>query len=100
MCAVNFAAKKLVPARVLGLDPFCPQVDHDDDNDAIQQNMGKKECIHLDPSVSSWGEIPTFCCCSENGSIMAKLLTQMLKTIDNHDVFNQPKDVSPFLHGS
>jgi hypothetical protein len=33
---------------------------------------------------SKWVKVPTFDCCSENGSITAGLLTDMLKTIDGY----------------
>jgi len=88
MCAVIFATKELDPTWVLGLDPFSPWVSSDDNDNQIKQNMGKGKIHPLGPECEFMGKtIPTFCCCSESGSIMAELLTQMLMTIDKHDVF-------------
>jgi hypothetical protein len=50
-------------------------------------------------------DVACFCCCSENGSINANLLVEMLKTMDSLKVFDRSDKVSPFLlvldgHGS
>jgi len=49
-------------------------------------------------------KIPTFCCCTENGSITAELLMEMIKAIDNQHVFDRSDGILPFLlldgHGS
>jgi hypothetical protein len=38
------------------------------------------------------------CCCSESGSIAAHLLVQMLKTLDELNVFDRSEDdIPPFL---
>lgn len=48
--------------------------------------------------------VPAFCCCSENGSITAELLVDMLRSIDSLGVFDHSDGVPPFLlldgHGS
>ena len=41
--------------------------------------------------------VPTFCCCSESGSITAELLVQMLKTADKIGVFDRTDRVPPSL---
>ena len=64
------------------------------------------QCDLYAPSTVSKGiEVPTLCCCSENGSITAAhLFVQMLKTIDELNAFDCPDGITPFLlldgHGS
>ena len=89
----------------MGLDPY-PWAGHNNDDNVIQQNMGKGKMHPLGPECEFIGKMtPTFCCCSESGSIMmAEMLTQILMTTDNHEVFDQSSGVPPFLlldsHGS
>ena len=49
-------------------------------------------------------QIPTFCCCSENGSITSDLLTEMLREIDKIGLYDRSDNILPFLildgHGS
>ena len=49
-------------------------------------------------------DVPTFCCCSENGSITADLLVDMLSVMDKKNLFDRSDGVAPFLlldgHGS
>ena len=40
--------------------------------------------------------LPCFCCSSENGSITGALLKQMLKAIDDLNVFDQSLGLNPF----
>ena len=94
-----FCCKDLDLTWVMGLDPFCLWAAHDDD---IEENMGRGQ---LGPECECKGkQIPTFCCCSENGSITSKLLKEMLKNIDKHEAFDRSDDIPPFLlldgHGS
>ena len=72
------------------LDPFSPWAGSHDNDNQIEQNMGKGKIHPLGPECEFMMEktIPMFCCCSESGSIMTELLTQMLMTIDKHDVFD------------
>jgi hypothetical protein len=49
-------------------------------------------------------DVPCFCCCSENGSITANLLIEILRAMDSLNVFDRSDGISPFLqldgHGS
>ncbi len=48
--------------------------------------------------------VPCFCCCSNSGSITGKLLVDMLKAMDDLQVFDHSTGLNPFLlldgHGS
>jgi len=102
MCAIIFAVKDLDPTWVMGLDPFCPWAVHDDD---IEKNMGRGKQYPLGPECEFEGkQIPTFCCCSENGSITSELFKKMLKNIDKLEAFDRSNGTPLFLlldgHGS
>jgi len=99
---IIFAAKELDPAWVLGVDPFITWVSKTDN---IKENTGKGKVHPMGPDCNfQGGTVPTFCCCSENGSIMAELLTEMLKAINKLNVFDRADGIPPFLlldgHGS
>ena len=103
MCAIIFAAKELDASWVLGLDPTAEWIG-DDDN--LEENAGRGKRYPMGPTcVYNGVTVPSFCCCSENGSITAELLVAMLATFDGLGVFNRSDDgVPPFLlldgHGS
>jgi len=95
MCMIIFATKDLDPAWVLGMDPFVPWIVEPDD---IKGNTGTGKVHPMGPECNFHGrKIPTFCCCTENGSITAELLMEMLKTIDNQHVFDRSDGIPPFL---
>ena len=103
MCSIIFAAKELEYSWPLGFDANAKwSGDHDD----LRLNAGELgKPFPMGPSCTLNGvKVPTFCCCSENGSITADLLTDMLKTIDGFGVFDRSDGVPPFLlldgHGS
>ena len=61
MCDVIFAAKELDPAWVLGLDPFCPWVGSANNDNQINQIMGKGKTHPLGLECEFMGKmIPTF----------------------------------------
>ena len=102
MCAIIFAAKELDASWVLGLDPTAEWIG-DDDN--LEENAGRGKRYPMEPTcVYNGVTVPSFCCCSENGSITAELLVAMLATIDRLGVFDRSDGVPPFLlldgHGS
>ena len=95
MCTIIFATKDLDPAWVLGMDPFVPWIDEPDD---IKRNTGTGKVHPMGPECNFCGrKISTFCCCTENGSITAELLMEMLKTIDNQHVFDRSVGYPPIL---
>ena len=103
MCAVIFSAKLLCEEWVIGFNASAPWIGADDDVDANTGGVDKR--FPMGPVCTFNGiEVPTLCCCSENGSITAHLLVQMLKTIDELNVFDRSDGIPPFLlldgHGS
>ena len=102
MCAIIFAAKEMDESWVLGFDPDADW--HGDENNIIG-NAGRGKRFPMGPSCTFNGiTVPTFCCCSENGSLNADLLVAMLSTMDKLSVFDRSEGVPPFLlldrHGS
>ena len=103
MCAIIFAAKAIDERWVLGFDASVPWVGDDDNLDGNSGGLGKP--FPMGPVCNVNGvEVPTICCASENGSITADLLVEMLASIDNLGVFDRSDGVAPFLlldgHGS
>jgi hypothetical protein len=97
MCAIIFAA------WVLGYDASAEWQGDEDDDNLNTGGLGKR--FPMGPQCNFNGvDVPCFCCCSENGSITANLLVEMLKTMDSLKVFDRSDGVSPFLlldgHGS
>jgi len=102
MCAIIFAAKELEESWVLGFDPT---VEWEGAEDNIEANTGRNKRYPMGPSCVFNGiDVPAFCCCSENGSITAELLVEMLKVMDRLNLFDRTDNVPPFLildgHGS
>jgi len=102
MCCIIFAAQELDPAWVLGLDLFAPWACKETD---MKGNTGKGKWHPLKPECEFMGKwIPTFCCCSKNGSITSDLLTEVLHTIDKIGFYDRSNNIPPFLildrHGS
>ena len=82
MCAIIFSAKEMCESWVLGLNASAPWVG--DDNN-IRANTGGLDKQHPQGPVCYFNgkTIPTFCCCSKNGSITLERLVSMLRFIDN-----------------
>jgi len=103
MCAIIFAAKSLKSEWVLGFDPFAEWIGGEEN---VSDNIGKGKAMPQGPECIFNGKhIPTFCCCSENGSITGQLLKEMLTAIDNIGVYDRTgTGLNPFLlldgHGS
>jgi hypothetical protein len=72
----------------------------------MRGNAGGLDKRHPCGSVCTFNgkQIPTFCCCSKNGSITAELLVAMLNAVDRSRVFDRSDGIPPFLlldgHGS
>jgi len=102
MCAIIFSGKTMKEEWRLGFDPFAEWIGEEND---VNANMGEGKSMPLGPECKYNGvNLPCFCCCSENGSITGGLLTQMLKAIDDLNVFDRSIGLNPFLlldgHGS
>jgi hypothetical protein len=102
LCAIIFAAKELEEQWVLGLDPQALWIG---DKDNLEGNTGEGKRYPQGPVCNINGkEVPTFCCCSESGSITGDLLVEMLRHIDKYKVFDRADGIDPFLildgHGS
>ena len=103
MCSIIFAAKELHESWVLGFDATADWIGDEQNIDANTGGIGKQ--YPMGPTCTFNNKtIPTFCCCSENGSITAELLVEMLKALDSLDVFDRSDGIPPFLlldgHGS
>jgi hypothetical protein len=102
MCVIIFAAKSLRDEWRTGFDPLAKWIGDPED---IEANIGDGKQYPMGPTCVFKGkEIPCFCCCSESGTIMGHLLTEMLQCIDNHKVYDRSTGLDPFLildgHGS
>ena len=103
MCAIIFAAKELATAWVLGYDASAEWQGKDHEENLNTGGLGKR--FPMGPQCHYNGvDVPCFCCCSENGSITADLLVEMLRAMDSLNVFDRTDGISPFLlldgHGS
>jgi hypothetical protein len=103
MCAVFFSSKELCEEWIVGYNGSAPWLGDDDDVDANTGGLHKQ--FPMGPVCTYNGvDVPTFCCCSENGSITADLLVKMLQVIDTLQVFDRSDGEAPFLlldgHGS
>ena len=104
MCGIIFAAKEMDESWALGFNATAEWVGDQHDIDANAGGIGKRypmgpECIFKGVKV------PSFCGCSENGSITAELLVSMLQAIDFLNIFKRlDGEPPPFLlldgHGS
>ncbi len=103
MCAIIFAAQTLCESWVLGFNASATWIGGDDD---VRSNTGGLDkrypqgpFCHINGKTD-----PTFCCCSENGSITSELLVEMLRVIDRFKDFDRSDGIAPFLlldgHGS
>jgi hypothetical protein len=103
MCAIIFSAKEMCTSWVLGLNASAPWVGDKNDRRANTGGINKQ---HPQGPVCHFNgkTVPTFCCCSESGSITSELLVEMLRAIDKIGVFDRSDGIHPFLildgHGS
>ena len=83
-----------------------PSADWIGDKHNLRANTGGLDKRHPQGPMCSFNgiDVPCFCCCSENGSITAELLVDMLSVMDNKKLFDRSDGVNPFLlldgHGS
>jgi len=102
MCGIIFAAKSMREEWKMGHDPFAEWVGDEDD---IRLNCGDGRQYPYGPTCVFKGkEVPCYCTCSESGSINGKILTDMLRYLDNLKIFDRSTGLNPFLlldgHGS
>jgi hypothetical protein len=103
MCAIIFAAQTLCESWVFGFNASATWIKGDDDvcsnTGGLDKRYPQGPFCHINGKT-----VPTFCCCSENGSITSELLVEMLRVIDRFKVFDRSGDIAPFLlldgHGS
>jgi hypothetical protein len=92
-----------VPELALGFNASAPWIG---DKNNIRAKTGGVDKHHPQGPVChvNGKTVPTFICCSENGSVTSELLVKLLWYIDNIGVFDQSDGVNPFLlldgHGS
>jgi hypothetical protein len=81
---------------VLGFDPFVDWIEGEED---ISKNIGEGKAMPQGPECIFNGKhIPTFCCCSENGSIMGQLLKEMFSVINSLGIYDHTgTGLNPFL---
>jgi hypothetical protein len=103
MCAIIFAAEALCESWVLGFNASARQIEGDDDicsnTGGLDKQYPQGPFCHINGKP-----VPTFCCCSKNGSITSVLLEEMLCVIDRFKVIDRSDGIAPFLlldgHGS
>ncbi len=86
--------------RELGdeLQPFSG-LDWIGDADNLRANTGGLDKRYPQGPVCTFKgiDVPTFCCCTENGSITGELLADMLSVMDKKNLFDRSDGVAPFL---
>jgi hypothetical protein len=66
--------------------------------DDLEANIGNEKQYPMGPTCLFKGkEIPCFCCCSDSGAITGHLLTEMLRYINSHNVFDRSTGLHLFL---
>jgi len=103
MCAIIFAAKVFKDEWRTGVEPFAEWIAEPNN---LVDNCGDGKMYPFGLGCFVKGKhIPCFCCHSKSGSITGHLLTEMLKCLDNLQVFDRENSgLNPFLildgHGS
>mmetsp|Transcript_25354 Transcript_25354/g.42135 ORF Transcript_25354/g.42135 Transcript_25354/m.42135 type:complete len:173 (+) Transcript_25354:316-834(+) len=104
MVSIIFAGQELTAEQQLGIDIQCTT--KAGDNFSMRSNHGPGKRHPGGPTCIFRGkEVPAFVCCTTKGGISSELLMQMLKRMDNLDLFPRvPDGPLPFLlldgHGS
>jgi hypothetical protein len=101
-CVVLFLLQSMREEWKMGHDPFAEWVG---DKDDICLNCGDGRQYPYGLTCLFKGkEVPCYCTCSESGSTNGKILTDMLRHLDNLGIFNRSTGLNPFLlldgHGS
>jgi hypothetical protein len=107
MCGRIFAAKEMDESWALWFNATADWVGDQDDIDANAGGIGKRYPMGPECIFNKGVKVPTFCGCSENGSITAELLVDA-PAIDGLNIFNVTRDLdaepAPFFfwngHGS
>jgi hypothetical protein len=109
MCAIIIEASKLTVTDVTGFNPLskdAEEVSSDDmkvlkdeiDQMKDEHSNGVDRMFPFEPTCSFDGtEVPIFITCSNNGSITSQLLTNMLRKMDDLEIFCRSDGVNPFL---
>jgi hypothetical protein len=96
MCAVIIALQtSIAPVAILGIDPFVPIIDYDEDKKFLEANQN---VMKGGPICRFRGkDVPCFVCHSPKGSITSDLLVQMIKALDDLEVFRNNDGLRPLL---
>jgi hypothetical protein len=82
MCAIIFAAQPMCETWIMGFNASATWIGEDDD---IRSNTAGLDKQYPQGAVRhvNGKTVPTFCCCSENGSITSEILVDMLCVINS-----------------
>jgi hypothetical protein len=96
MCAIIFSAKEMCERWVMSVNPLADWIRDEDD---LRANTGGLDKRFPQGPVCTFKDIdvPTFCCCTENGSITGEQLADMLSVMDKNNLFDRSDGVAPFL---
>ena len=105
MCVIIFAGKREQAVVETGMDVFAEEEGEVSDEDFLNKNSGPNKRFPGGPTCSFQGkDIPCLTQWSPKGSITGEILTDILATLDYHQVFDRSERKKPFLlldgHGS
>jgi len=109
LCAVIFASDnkdgKIKSDWITGIDITVDAMNGDSAVEFVTNNTGTGKCLPRGPTCVVNGiNVPCYVCCSPHGGITGSLLTDMLRCMDELQLFPRTNDLLPFLlmdgHGS
>ena len=105
LCVIIFSGKNRRDEVELGYDDTVPLFGNMDDDDFMEKNMGEGKHFPGGPTCTFKGKaIPCMCRWTENGSITSQILKEICEHLDELQIFDRSKGVSPFFlldgHGS
>ena len=99
MCAIIIATQAMCETWVMGFNASATWIGEDDNICSITGGLDKQ--YPQGPVCHFNGKsVPSFCCCSENGSITSEILVDMLCVINNYRVFDRSGGIAPFASSS
>jgi hypothetical protein len=98
MCAIIVAGKTLKPEVVTGIDVFSEKEGDESNDDFTEKNSGPGKRYSYGPRCYFNGkDVPCIVCDSESISVTSELLVELLKKMDDLDLFPYHDGVQPFL---